>query len=46
MAVPLDVHINAKVKRAYQAVDIVPEREYLPDEKRYRGGQLFGGEET
>lgn len=46
MAVPLDVHINAKVKRAYQAVDIIPEREYLPGEMRYRGGQLFGKEES
>jgi hypothetical protein len=32
--------INARVKRAYQAVEIIPEREFKPDE-RYRGGQLF-----
>jgi hypothetical protein len=46
MAVPLDVHINVKVKRAYQAMDIIPEREHLSEEKKYRGGQLFGGEES
>ena len=46
MAIPLDVHINAKVKRAYQAVDIIPEREHLSEETRYRGGQLFGKEES
>jgi transposase InsO family protein len=40
MLIPLDVHINARVKRAYQAVEIIPEREFKPDE-RYRGGQLF-----
>lgn len=45
MAVPLDVRINAKVKRAYQSVDIMPAREYTPDETPYRGGQLFGREE-
>jgi putative transposase len=45
MAVPLDVRVNAKVKRAYQAVDIIPEREYMPEESRYHGGQLFGKEE-
>lgn len=45
MAIPLDVHINAKVKRSYQAVEIIPEREYRKEETRYRGGQLFGKEE-
>jgi len=44
MAVPLDVCINAKIKRSHQAMDIIPERKYLPDETKYRGGQLFGGE--
>ena len=44
MLTPLDVHINAKVKRAYQAVEIIPERE-ATEEMRYRGGQLFGKEE-
>jgi hypothetical protein len=45
MAVPLDVCINAKIKRSHQAMDIIPERQYLPDETKYRGGQLFGGEQ-
>lgn len=45
MLTPLDVHINARVKRAYQAVDIIPERELKPNE-RYRGGQLFEKEES
>jgi putative transposase len=45
MLVPLDVHINAKVRRAYQAVDIIPDRDYTEDPERYRGGQVFGKEE-
>jgi transposase InsO family protein len=45
MLVPLNVHINAKVKRAYQAVDIVPAREYTDDKERYRGGRVFEKEE-
>jgi hypothetical protein len=45
MAVPLDVHINAKVKRAHQAVAIVPERECMEEKDRYRGGQVFEREE-
>jgi hypothetical protein len=45
MLVPLDVHINAKVKRAYQAVEIIPEREYTEEKDRYRNGQVFGREE-
>ena len=45
MCVPLDVHINAKVKRAYQAVDLIPEREYKEEEQRYRGGRVFEKEE-
>lgn len=44
MATPLDVHINAKIKRAHQSVDIITPQEYTPDDTRYRGGQLFGGE--
>jgi hypothetical protein len=42
MCIPLDVHINAKVKRACQAVDLIPEREYRDEER----GRLFGKEES
>jgi len=45
MLVPLDVRINAKVKRAYQAVDIIPEREYTDQKERYHGGCVFEKEE-
>jgi hypothetical protein len=45
MLPPLDVHINAKVKRAYQAVDIIPERKYREEKDRYRGGRVFEKEE-
>jgi len=45
MLVPLNVHINAKIKRAYQAVDSIPEREYTEEIHRYRGGQVFEKEE-
>jgi len=45
MLVPLNVNINAKVKRAYEAVDIVPEREYTEDRQRYHGGRVFEKEE-
>jgi putative transposase len=40
MLIPLDVRINAKVRRFSQAVEIVPE-----ETTRYRGGRLFGKEE-
>jgi putative transposase len=42
MCIPL--HINARVKRAHETVDIIAERECLPEETRYRGGELFGKE--
>jgi putative transposase len=45
MLTPLDVRINAKVKRFCQAVEIVAERESTKETTRYRGGQLFGKEE-
>jgi putative transposase len=45
MVLPLNVHINAKVKRAYQAVDLIPERDYTEEKDRYRSGQVFGKEE-
>jgi putative transposase len=45
MLVPLNVNINARVKRAYEAVDLVPEREYTEDKERYRGGRVFEKEE-
>ncbi len=45
MLVPLNVNINARVKRAYEAVDIVPERDCAEDKERYRGGRVFEREE-
>ncbi len=45
MLVPLNVNINARIKRAYEAVDLVPEREYTEDKERYRGGRVFEREE-
>ena len=45
MCVPLDVHINAKVKRAYQAIDLVPERECMEETTTRRSGQVFEKEE-
>lgn len=45
MLVPLNVNINARIKRAYEAVDLVPEREYTEDKERYRGGRVFEKEE-
>lgn len=45
MLLPLDVHINVKIKRAYQAVDIIPGHEYREESIRYRGGQVFDREE-
>ena len=41
MLIPLDVHINARVRRAHQAVDIIPEREYREEKDRYHGGRVF-----
>jgi transposase InsO family protein len=45
MLVPLNVNINARVKRAYEAVDIIPERDYTEDKERYHGGRVFEREE-
>jgi len=45
MCIPLDVHINAKVKRAYQAVDLITERICTEEKDRYRGGRVFEKEE-
>jgi putative transposase len=45
MLVPLNVNINARVKRAYEAVDIIPERDYLEDKEKYHGGRVFEREE-
>lgn len=41
MLIPLNVHVNARIKRAYQAIDIIPENEYREETARYRGGQVF-----
>ncbi len=46
MVLPLDVRINAKVKRAHQAVDFIPERACTEEKDRYRGGQVFEKEEA
>jgi putative transposase len=45
MLVPLDVNINARVKRAYEAVDLIPERDYTEDREKYHGGRVFEREE-
>jgi hypothetical protein len=45
MCVPLDVHVNAKIKRDRPAVEPVPEREYLEERKRYQAGCVFEREE-
>ena len=45
MLVPLDVNINARVRRTPRAVDLVPERDYVEDKERYRGGRVFEKEE-
>jgi len=42
---PLDVHVNAKVKRANQAVDLIPDAAYHQEEEHYRGGRVFEREE-
>jgi len=45
MLIPLDVHVNAKIKRMHQGVDIVPEREYAEEKERHKSGRVFGREE-
>jgi putative transposase len=46
MLVPLNVNINARVRRAYEAVDLIPERNYTEDKEKYRGGRVFEREES
>lgn len=43
MLIPLDVHVNARVKRLNQTVDIVPDDRVEPD-SRLKNGQVFGRE--
>ena len=45
MLVPLDVHVNARVKRLNQTVDIVPDNTVLPEVRLLKNGQVFGREE-
>ena len=45
MLVPLDVHVNARVKRLNQAVDILPADNTVETEGRLlQNGQVFGRE--
>ncbi len=44
MVISLDVHINARIK-TYQAVDIIPGREYTEEKDRYLIGRAFEKEE-
>jgi putative transposase len=46
MLVPVNVNINARVKRAYDAVDLIPERAYTEERERYHGGKVFEREES
>jgi transposase InsO family protein len=41
MLVPLDVHVNARIRRAHDAVDIVP----AGDQTHYHAGRVFEKEE-
>jgi putative transposase len=45
MLAPLNVNINARIKRAYEAIELIPERTYIED-KGYHGGRVFEKEET
>lgn len=45
MLVPLNVNINARVKRSHETVDIIPERDYLEGKETYHGGRVFEREE-
>ena len=45
MLIPLDVHVNARVKRLNQTMDIVPDNTVLPEGRRFKNGQVFGREE-
>jgi len=44
MLIPLDVHVNARVKRSHQAVDIVPDNTVAPEGRLLKNGQVFGRE--
>ena len=45
MLIPLDVHVNARVKRLNQAVDILPADNTVETEGRLlQNGQVFGRE--
>ncbi len=44
MLIPLDVHVNARVKRLNQAVDIVPGSTADPEGRLLKNGQVFGRE--
>lgn len=44
MLIPLDVHVNARVKRSHQAVDIVPDNTVEPEGRLLKNGQVFGRE--
>ena len=44
MLIPLDVHINARVKRSHHTVDIIPGTTVLPEGRPIKDGQVFGRE--
>ena len=44
MLVPLDVHVNARVKRLNQTMDIVPDNRAETEGRLFKNGQVFGGE--
>ena len=44
MLVPLDVHVNARVKRLNQTMDIVPDNTVEPEGRLLKNGQVFGRE--
>ena len=44
MLIPLDVHVNARVKRSHQTVDIVPDNTVAPEGRLLKNGQVFGRE--
>ena len=41
---PFDVHVNARVKRSHQTVDIVPDNTVEPEGRLFKNGQVFGRE--
>lgn len=44
MLIPLDVNVNARVKRTHQTVDIVPDGAAGPEVRLLKNGQVFGRE--